>query len=154
MSGPHDIGSATDPATDDGPIPVVSKVEKAILPPLDTFTKMLETWADGPVEPPERTTPEPPQPADTGCARCAELRRKLNEAGIKYAQLENEYDKQVERAIAAEKRVAELEDYLRYIAYHRTAIGTKLIEDLPEEWQGRIMEIVSAEDAQQKGGGG
>ena len=29
MSGPHDIGSATDPATDDGPIPVVSKVEAA-----------------------------------------------------------------------------------------------------------------------------
>ena len=134
---------ATDPATDDGPIPVVSKVEKAILPPLDTFTKMLETWADGPVEPPERTTPEPPQPADTGCARCAELRRKLNEAGIKYAQLENEYDKQVERCAERETEIDGLQDELKreHVAYCELLAEKAELEKSLADWKQHAVDV-------------
>ena len=85
--------------------PVESKAKKAILPPLDTFTKMLETWVDGPVEPPERTMPEPPQPADTECPRCAESRNTAsmmtvaNELNVEAVEL-------FKKALAkAEKRV-------------------------------------------------
>ena len=37
----------------------------------------------------------------------AELTRKLNEAGIKHAQLENDYDKQVERCLELEAELAQ-----------------------------------------------